>query len=606
MPSSFLGMDSTKLLSSLVTIIAIAIYIINKHTKSTFQRYLYTPPTNFRDTFKKAATATGKLPRASVGIKAASMRRRLIMGSKKPLNMSTFPLNSNEDTDNRDSKYFDLRVPQVDRTTEEDCAHFLMNIKPIAPENPERKIIYGFFHPHSYASGGGERVLWEAVEATLENDTRNVCVVYTFADNKKSSVGSILSTVKATFGIDLYDNERVVFVHLNDKLKWMIDSKSWKIASLILQSLSSVWIAFDGLNQLAPDIFIDTQGFPFVYGAVSFCLGIPIVSYVHYPIISGDMLKSLGGVQGLYRYVKYAYWWTMLKAYQISSSHASITLCNSTWTLDNVKAGLGVTGTPHIVYPPCTGTGSNAINEMPVEKLATLKRESTMVYLAQFRPEKRHLLLLDHYAEYVKSTKDAYKLVLIGSTRTAADLAYVETIKAKVEKLDLGAHVKFELNAPTQLVEEYLTSSQVGLNCMWKEHFGISVVEYSLHGSIPLVHASAGPLSDIVVPWDAQRGKPSTNVLPPALERSGLFFKDPSDPDYAVSPGTYPTLADIMREVTAMPESDKIIMRSNAVQVARRKFGPGAFSRQWTFYMTKALEFELQCREARGKVEKVY
>lgn len=607
--TSFIHLDMNKLFTSLVTILAIGIYIFKNHAKGTFQRFLYTPPNNFRETFKKSVMERkGKISNASIGVKAASMKRRLIMGSKKPLNLSSFPLNSNDDTNNLDKKYFDLRIPQVDLINEQDKSQFLMNIKPIEPENSQRKIIYGFFHPHSYANGGGERVLWEAIDSTLKDDERNVCVIYTFADNEKMSVSSLLASIKITFGIDLFGNDRIVLIHLNERLKWMIDSKSWKFASLILQSMSSVWIVFNGLNQVSPDIFIDTQGFPFVYWFVSFFLGIPIISYVHYPIISGDMLKSVWGIEGIYKYLKFGYWWFMLKIYQFNASFSDITLCNSTWTLDNVKNGLGVdNGTINIVYPPCvSGSGTN-VNDMTIEEVSTFKRDNTMIYLAQFRPEKRHLLLLEHYYEYVNSNKQAYQLVLIGSTRTESDLEYVEIIKAKVKELGIpDNYVTFELNAPTELVEEYLMKSSVGLNCMWKEHFGISVVEYALHGLIPLVHASAGPLTDIVIPWDCESNDVSSKVEIVKSERSGLFFKDESDPDYLTDGASYPTLTSIMEEVSNMSNEDKIRMRSNVLQIARKKFGVGAFSRQWTFYLSQAAQIELEKRETRGKVERVY
>lgn len=68
----------------------------------------------------------------------------------------------------------------------------------------------------------------------------------------------------------------------------------------------------------------------------------------------------------------------------------------------------------------------------------------------------------------------------------------------------------------------WLARASVGLSTMVDEHFGINVVEFmvcifcvspfSLDGScrpqaagvIPVAHASAGPLNDIVVPVDGQ------------------------------------------------------------------------------------------------------
>lgn len=601
-------LDMSKVLTSLVTFFAIFIYILNKHTKSTFQRFLYTPPNNFRETLKTATERSGKIPKALIGIKTASLRRRLIMGSQKPLNLSSLPLNSNDDTNNSDGKYLDLRVPQVDRFDGDNRSRFLMNIKPIEPDNVERKIIFGFFHPHSYANGGGERVLWEAVDATLRESENHVCVVYTFADNEKMSVSSLLASVKVTFGVDLFDNDRIVLIHLNEKLKWMIDPKSWKFASLILQTISSIRILFNGLNQISPDVFIDTQGFPFVYSIVSYCIDVPIISYVHYPIISADMLKSVWEIKGVYKYLKFGYWWTMLRAYQLNASFSNFTLCNSTWTLDNVKSGLGVDdGVIDILYPPCVSNFGNEVNSMSLETVSHLKRENLMVYLAQFRPEKRHLLLLKHYAEYVKANDDPYKLILIGSTRTSGDMDYVELIKKTADDLEIPEGlVKFELNAPSELVEQYLMKCQVGLNCMWKEHFGISVVEYGLNGAIPLVHASAGPLSDIVIPWDSELNEESTKLEVVKSERSGLFFKDKSDVDFSNGGALYPSLVEIMNEITKMSEADKIRMRENILHVTRKKFGVGAFSRKWTYYISQALALEMEKRETRGKVERVY
>ena len=41
-------------------------------------------------------------------------------------------------------------------------------------DDPKRRIIYGFFHPYANNGGGGERVLWQAVKATLLADDKNI------------------------------------------------------------------------------------------------------------------------------------------------------------------------------------------------------------------------------------------------------------------------------------------------------------------------------------------------------------------------------------------------------------------------------------------------
>lgn len=39
-------------------------------------------------------------------------------------------------------------------------------------------VVHGFFHPYCNAGGGGERVLWTCVQATLREYANAFCVVY--------------------------------------------------------------------------------------------------------------------------------------------------------------------------------------------------------------------------------------------------------------------------------------------------------------------------------------------------------------------------------------------------------------------------------------------
>lgn len=610
-----------------VTSIAIFIYIIHKHSKSTLQRFFYLPPNNFRETFANGIKAKGKIGKLAIGVKTGSMRRRIVLGSRKPLSVSTLPLNTNEDTDNSESKYFSLRIPQVDVGMPET---FLRNVKPIEPNDLERKIIYGFFHPNSFANGGGERVLWEAIKATLDKDENNIVCLYTFASDKKMSASSLLDSVLVNFNVDVnYNLDRLVLVHLNDKLKWGLDGSNWKFASLIMQCFSSIRVALHAINQLPPDVFIDTQGFPFVYWVISFFIGIPVVSYIHYPVISRDMLATIQ-TTSLYGYLKYTYWFIMLKMFQFNLKFANVKMCNSTWTMNHINPDYEQTNIRNdhikqkdviniiptvevqnkeffdIVYPPCSSNKSE-LDNMGVDQVLKISRKRQMVYLAQFRPEKRHTLLLTHYANYATKCSQPYKLVFIGSTRTDGDLKFVEKLKQHALNLKIDPKlIHWELNASNETVEEYLTQSEVGLNCMWKEHFGISVVEYCLHGMLPLCHASAGPLEDIVLPWDESTSTISTKEQMLPEERSGLLFRDETDPDYGAFPAKYPTLLEAMLSISEMNQKDKHRMRSNALNVARHKFGRGVFEAQWNSQLEKTTEIELALRELRDKVERVY
>lgn len=79
-------------------------------------------------------------------------------------------------------------------------------------------------------------------------------------------------------------------------------------------------------------------------------------------------------------------------------------------------------------------------------------------------------------------------------------------LNKKINKQD---YVRFEVNAPFELLVSSLGKGKVGLHTMWNEHFGIGVVEYQAAGLIPVAHKSAGPKMDIVIEYD---GKPTGNI----------------------------------------------------------------------------------------------
>lgn len=615
------------------SIIAVICYILYQTGRPFAQRYFFLPPTDFRESFKKAIEKpNGLLPSSKIGIKKASYRRRLIMGAKKPQLYSTLPLNSiNSETqqpvDNTDEKYYRLRVSNFDRLPE-NKDHFLMNIKPIGVTDLNRRKLFGFFHPFSYALGGGEKVLWEAVISTLENDTSNVAIIYTFTPSTDTSVYSILLGVKNTFGIDFlrkdreYLRDRIVFIHLPDKYSWLIKGSSYPVLSMIGQAIGSVFLVLFGFQQVTPDVFIDTIGIPFTYAVVYGFLNLPIISYIHYPAVSRDMLKAAKNLGGLYGILKYGYWWVLLQLYALNIIWVNIALYNSTWTADNVLAALGWVKNENeieedILYPPCVSHDEYDFDKVSVRDLLSTPRERNIVYLAQFRPEKRHTLLIKHYKDYLmlykeKGIKQPHKLVFIGALRSDKDEEYVRVLQNLIKDLEIPSDlVVFELNAPTASVEKWLKTSDFGINCMWKEHFGIAVVEYMLNGAIPLVHASAGPLEDIVIPRvDGQalsKEGLQKHLRVEEDEQSGLFFRDETDPDYnKANVKIYPSLTEMLLTASGLTDIAKSKMRENAVCVSREKFGRGAFSAKWDKCISEIITIEKENREKRGNVEQLY
>lgn len=161
--------------------------------------------------------------------------------------------------------------------------------------------------------------------------------------------------------------------------------------------------------------------------------------------------------------------------------------------------------------------------------------------LTTYRPEKAHSTQIKAFKELRDSHtnhKDS-KLILLGSARNQDDLNRVEHLKSLAKSLgvDVGplsqpamlyfsntkqSSTEFIVNASFKVLLHSLSTASIGINTMVDEHFGINVVEYMvtiaiIHtehiltiplqaaGLIPLAHASAGPLLDIIVDYKGSK-----------------------------------------------------------------------------------------------------
>ena len=375
----------------------------------------------------------------------------------------------------------------------------------------------------------------------------------------------MLERVENRFNIQLHA-PTVVLLYLSSRR--YVNSSMYPYMTLLGQSLGSLVVAYDAFNLLVPDVFIDTMGYAFT---LAFCkLLFPSVAtgaYVHYPTISTDMLESLddeSGAKGLKGQLKRKYWLAFAKLYGWVGGRVDAVMCNSSWTAAHICSlwgpwRLGQTySDPTVVFPPTAV--SELESSIPVDAESEKNREPTILYIAQFRPEKNHPLILRSFARFLaernnKQLQPEPKLVLIGSVRhSSPDETHIYNLRLLAHELRIRNHTHFLCDAPWPTVLAHLSTASVGTNAMWNEHFGICVVEYQAAGLISVVHDSGGPREDIVID----------------LGDGATGFRATTEEEFAAT----------FEAALALPTEEKIAMRQRA-RVSARRFSEEEFSRAW-------------------------
>ena len=253
---------------------------------------------------------------------------------------------------------------------------------------------------------------------------------------------------------------------------------------------------------------------------------VPTGAYVHYPTISTDMLGSLdegghgvnaGAGSGWKGVAKRHYWHLFARMYSWVGGNVDVVMTNSSWTQAHIRSLWGPSRAQRkkafevqVVFPPVAV--SELEQQIEVSAASEEQREPVLLYIAQFRPEKDHTLILRSFAEYLPvSANPQTKLVLIGSVRHSDDATRVYKLRLLAHELKIKDHVVFICDASWPEILDWLRRSSVGVNGMWNEHFGIGVVEYQAAGLVSVVHDSGGPKQDIVVEYDGgPTGAPSS------------------------------------------------------------------------------------------------
>ncbi|XP_066251818.1 GDP-Man:Man(3)GlcNAc(2)-PP-Dol alpha-1,2-mannosyltransferase [Euwallacea similis] len=367
----------------------------------------------------------------------------------------------------------------------------------------------GIFHPYANAGGGGEKVLWVALRALIQKYPQATFYIYT-GDIEFSPL-EIKRKVKNSLNVEIH-SDQLKFVYLT-KRKW-VEACMYPIFTLLGQILGSVYLSLEAISKINPDIFIDTAGFTFSLPLFKFLGGCKTGCYVHYPIITKEMLRRVQSRRNIYNnrnfitksstltYTKLVYYHFIAWLYDLVGNCSDATLVNSTFTLENLQI---LWNTPiSLVYPPCEVDHLKKIQRKP-EKPSKIR----ILSLAQFRPEKDHPLQLQTLYELREivpdNVFDNVTLVLCGSCRNQEDLERVKDLQDLSKHLSLENNVEFKVNISyNELLDEF-SKAYIGIHTMLDEHFGISVVEQMAAGLIMVAHKSGGPLLDIIETSEGSR-----------------------------------------------------------------------------------------------------
>lgn len=372
--------------------------------------------------------------------------------------------------------------------------------------------IIAFFHPYCDGGGGGERVLWIAIESILKSTDKDTVIAIYNGGTKE--LGGLLKTVEKQFKIDLRSNtsysSRLKLININTR--FLLEARWYPVATMVLQCFFSAIVGLECLLRIMPDVYFDTTGAAFTYPVFSILSNSRVICYVHYPIISSDMLQKVREQRPSYNNdariassvtmssLKVIYYKAIAFMYYLTACFATRVVVNSSWTEGHIRSVWGIPRSKRgnkltKIYPPC--------NTLTLQKINIGQRDDIVLSIGQFRPEKDHLLQLRAFQQFTQQNPTSTtRMVLLGGTRGKEDEQLVRSLQDEARSLGIEEKVEFIVNAPFEVVQRMLAQASVGVHSMWNEHFGISIVEMMAAGMIVIAHNSGGPRMDIVVPSD--------------------------------------------------------------------------------------------------------
>lgn len=370
----------------------------------------------------------------------------------------------------------------------------------------KRKNTIGIFHLYCSSGGGGERVLWHSVKILIEKYPKYTIYIYTHKDVHDDAL-QILFKVRDLFKIDLISDqqaiERLEFVPLS--LSSIVESKRYPFLTLFFQNFMSILLALQASYHLVPEIYIESIGFTFTLPVFKL-FGSTVITYVHYPTISSDMIhnvrtsthasfnnREIFTQSSTLRKVKLLYYQALALSYGFAGRCADLVLVNSSWTQNHIKS-LWKTKV-NVVFPPCD---VESFKSLPLDRFP-MSHKLNIISVAQFRPEKDHQLQIEALDSYL-SRSDLYdaQLTLYGGCRDAEDQKRVDYLSDMIGRLELSSRVEIVVNACFDKLREGFRDADVAIHTMKNEHFGIVLLEFMAAGLITIAHRSGGPKTDII------------------------------------------------------------------------------------------------------------
>lgn len=527
-----------------------------------------------------------------------------------------------------------------------------------------------FFHPFADGGGGGERVLWEAVRALQRSRPDLQVAIYcgdgpvpestrvaaegsrsapSLPSRRIATEAYLRGEAKRRFGIVIKAPLVVVPLKMRERLL----PERYRFATAARQALGSVRLTAQALARLRPATFVDTTGWAFGYPLARLA-GCRVVAYVHYPTVSADMVARVRSreagfnnagfaVTSLGSSLKVLYYGAMRHWYGRSGRCASVVLANSTWTATRVRDAWWLPDSAVVkLYPPAdvatleqaaaereeTGAVKAAEAEGAARGVGATDAQGTArslgfkaspplcVYVAQFRPEKGHEMLVRAIAMLREWAHEAQRragvpagddeettatpsdvpppasaplptdlpvplsparilsarFVFVGGCRDEADAARADGLEALARELSLPpATLAIERNVSSDRLRSLLLSASLGLHAMRDEHFGIGVVEGCAAGAVAVANDSGGPREDIVVPasddWWRRHAKGNDARRD---EKGG------SDPPTGMLCSDAPSYARALAIALSAPRDDLAALAANGQERVKR-FDAAAF-----------------------------